>query len=347
MSNHLDNAFPKLAQSKKHLSLANLPTPVSVHRTLTIKRDDVTADDYGGNKVRKLEYLLQQAVDKKASRIATFGTVGSHHAVATALYARHAGFDCTCFLSHQSMQPGLGDALRFHQANGTEVIRYGGARAKRIRTLRDHLQGRHAWAVPIGGSSWVGTLGYVNAGLELAAQIDAGELQQPERIYVALGTMGTVAGLALGFALAGLDIEIHAIRVTIEQVANEAALQRLMRKTARMMRASDPTIASDIADRSHIVMRHGFLGAGYGHSTADAERAIDLARAEFGLTLDMTYTAKAMAAVLQDLDGGYDRPALFWHTFSSQPLSVDHEIEPDYSQIPDEFARYFDDAAAD
>ncbi|MFQ5610173.1 MAG: pyridoxal-phosphate dependent enzyme, partial [Woeseiaceae bacterium] len=235
----------------------------------------------------------------------------------------------------------LGDALRFHQQNETEIIRFGGARPKRIRTLRQHLQGRHAWAIPMGGSSWVGTLGYVNAGLELSAQIDAAELEAPERIYVALGTMGTVAGLAVGLALAERAVEIQAVRVTAEQISNECALHRLMHKTASMMHAVDPSVMSDIAARTNVIIRHEFLGGGYGHETDEAEKAIAIARDEFGLELDMTYTAKAMAAVLHDLDTGYDRPVLFWNTFSSRPMHIDRELEPDYSRVPDEFARYF------
>ena len=332
------------------MSLADLPTPVSMRaltsgskrHEITIKHDDVTAKDYGGNKLRKLEYLLQQASTKRAKRIATFGAVGSHHAIATAFYAKRAGFECTCFLSHQSMQPGLGDALRFHLQNETEIFRFGGDRKKRIASLRKHLQGRNAWVVPLGGSSWQGTVGYVNAALELAAQIETGELPCPSRLYVALGTMGTAAGLALGFALAGIDIEIQAIRITVDRYANEPALDRLLRKTATMMRALDPGIPADLASHAKLNFRSDFMGDGYGRTDSVTDRAIALARDDLDLSLECTYSGKAMAALLHDLDEGVDGPVLFWNTYSSRPMMVDKKIGPDFERIPKEFARYFD-----
>jgi 1-aminocyclopropane-1-carboxylate deaminase/D-cysteine desulfhydrase-like pyridoxal-dependent ACC family enzyme len=350
MSNHLSRAFPLLASRLPYLSLADLPTPVSMRQLaggstrheITIKHDDVTAEDYGGNKLRKLEYLLQQASIKRAKRIATFGTVGSHHAIATALYAKRAGFECTCFLSHQSMQPGLGNALRFHLQNETEIIRFGGDRKKRIATLRKHLQGRNAWVVPLGGSSWYGTVGYVNAALELAEQIRAGELPCPSRLYIALGTMGTAAGLALGFALSDIDIEIHAICITLERYANEPALDRLMNKTATMLNSIDPGIPANLASRTNLRFRKEFLGDGYGRTNDVTERAIEIARDDLDLSLECTYSGKAMAALMHDLDEGVDDPVLFWNTFSSRPMMVDESIEPDFERVPKEFARYFD-----
>ncbi len=123
MSNHLARAFPLLGSKLEYLPLADLPTPVSSsrwtsgsrRREFTIKHDDVTGIEFGGNKLRKLEYILHQARTKNAKRVATFGTVGSNHAIATAFYAQRVGLECTCFLSHQSLKPGLGNALRFHQ----------------------------------------------------------------------------------------------------------------------------------------------------------------------------------------------------------------------------------------
>ena len=350
MSNHLSRAFPLLASRLPYMSLADLPTPVSVRafmsgskrHEITVKHDDVTAKDYGGNKLRKLEYLLQQAANKRAKRIATFGTVGSHHAIATALYAKRAGFECTWFLSHQPMQPGLGSALRFHLQNETEIVRFGGDRRKRISTLRRHLHGRHAWVVPFGGSSWQGTVGFVNAALELAAQIEAGALVCPSRLYVALGTMGTAAGLALGFALAGIDIEIQAIRITYDRYANKIALDRLMRKTATMMNAIDPAIPADLWSRTNLRFRSEFLGDGYGRTNDVVEQAIARAHDELDLALECTYSGKAMAALLQDLDAGVDGPVLFWNTYSSRPMIIDNSIEPDFERVPEEFARYFD-----
>jgi D-cysteine desulfhydrase len=332
------------------MSLADLPTPVSSGlistgskpRAVSIKHDDVTGIAYGGNKLRKLEYILQHARKKGARRVATFGTVGSNHAVATAIYATRAGFECTCFLSHQSPKPGLDNALRYHLQIGTEIVRYGGNRAARVKTMRKYAQGRNTWVVPLGGSSWLGAVGYVNAGLELAAQIEAGELPQPARIYIATGTMGTAAGLVLGLALSGLEIETHAIRVTETMYANEVALQRLVQKTAALLHAIDPAIPANLASQVRLELRNEFFGTGYGHTNAATEHAIELARDELGLSLESTYTGKAMAGLLHDVSAGFDEPILFWNTFNSRPIALDANLEPDYDRLPKEFARYFD-----
>ena len=131
-----------------------------------------------------------------------------------------------------------------HLQIGTEIVRYGGAYAKRMKTLREHLWGRSAWVVPAGGSSWLGTIGFVNAGLELAEQVLAGKIDCPDRVYVATGTLGTAAGLGLGLAAAGLGTEVHAVRVSHTSIANEEILHRLVAKTAKMMRLRDETVPS-------------------------------------------------------------------------------------------------------
>ena len=349
MSDRTDPGFPGLEAALGRMPLAELPTPVSLAtldslsnpRQIAIKRDDLTGRRYGGNKVRKLEYLLYRARQRGAKRVATFGAIGSNHAVATALCAIEAGFECTCLLAHQSLKPGLGRALRIHQTVGTEVVALSGDRRKRVATMRRTLQGRGVFAIPMGGSSWLGTMGFVNAGLELKAQIDAGACPLPARVYVAFGTMGTAVGMALGMAMAGLETEVHAVRVTDTAYASEAAAKRLMAKTALLMRRLDPEIPADLATRARLVYRHEFFGDGYGVSNPETERAIEIARDELELGLESTYTGKAMRALLADLRSGYDRPVLFWNTYNSRPIEVDDDLQPDFSVIPKEFQRYF------
>lgn len=350
MNNYLASDFPVIGKCLPTMSLGELPTPVSIERIslesmsrdVAVKHDDLTGSPYGGNKVRKLEYVLARARDRGAKRVATFGGVGSNHAVATALYGGVAGFDCTCFLSHQSLTPGVGRALRFHQQHGTEVVRFATQRDEQIATLRKYLHGRSAWVIPLGGSSWLGSIGFVNAGLELAVQIRSGDIPTPARIYVALGTMGTAVGLALGIALAGLDIEVQAIRVTEQQVANEAAARHLIDKTAMLMRHYDSSIPADLSTRARLVCRNEFFAGGYGRSNAATEQAMEFAAEQLRLELESTYSGKAMAAMLQDLRAGYSAPVLFWNTYNSRPLDVDDNLAPDFDVMPRQFARYFD-----
>ena len=349
--NALSRIYPLLGERLPHMSLAELPTPVDAHSLrvanrdvgLAVKRDDITAQRYGGNKVRKLEYLLQEARQQQADRVATFGTVASHHALATAIFAKHAGFACTCFLSHQSKYPGVGDALRVHQAIGTDIVRFGGRDADVEQAKREHLSGSTAYIVPMGGSSPLGSLGYVNAGLEFAAQVESGETARPDRIYIALGTVGSAAGLALGLALAGVRSEIHAVAVSAAAYSGEPLLRRMIVDTAKLMRSAGASIPDDIDARANIVRRDGYLGPGYGKTDETTEQAIGMARDRLGLQLEHTYTGKAMAAMIGDLESGYDGRVLFWNTYNSRPLNVDRSVSPDFTRVPEAFARYFDD----
>ena len=141
--------------------LAHLPTPVGLHRVhlssagreLAVKQDNLTGEVYGGNKVRKLEYILHRAREKHCERIATFGTVGSHHALATALYSKQLGLPCVCFLSHQKKAPNVEESLRMHVKLGTSVVRFGGDYQTRLEILRENLWGRNPWVVPMGGTN--------------------------------------------------------------------------------------------------------------------------------------------------------------------------------------------------
>ena len=350
MPDYLSQAYPRLAGTLRRLPLARLPTPLE-NRSLRlgdrdvavcIKHDDVSGTLYGGNKVRKLEYLLQRARERNATRVATFGTVASNHALATAIYADALGLDCLCFLSHQAKTAGAAVALNMHLRLGTRVVRIGGERAERIAILRRHLPGQKTWVIPAGGSCWLGAVGFVDAGLELAAQCAAGEAPVPDRLYVANGTMGTAAGLAVGLALAGLSTEVHAVRVTHDFVANPAAMARLIAKTAAMLRRIDPSIPADTPRRARLIFRDGFFAGGYARSDAATEAAIGLAREQLGLDLEATYTGKAMAALVADARQGElaGKSLLFWNTCNSQPLPAAGPVPRDAAALPAEFLRY-------
>lgn len=352
MSDTLGEQYPQLANALPKLSIADLPTPLEQHslrfanseKIVLVKRDDATSILYGGNKVRKLEYLLQRALQRNAKRVATFGTVASNHALATAIHAAQFGLECTCFLSHQARTAKAPLVLNMHLRNRSEIVRFGGNRQARIQTLRQHLRGRSASVIPMGGSSWRGVLGFVNAGLEVAAQLAANRQSVPDFLYVANGSMGTTAGLALGLALAGLATEIQAVRVTHEFVANEKAMRRLIGKTANLMRRFDASIPADLAARTKLCFRDEFFGDGYARTNAATDRAIATAREQLGLVLDETYSGKAMAALLHDISDPQlaDRTVLFWNTYHAEPLPVTDDRPADTRALPEEFLRYYD-----
>jgi 1-aminocyclopropane-1-carboxylate deaminase/D-cysteine desulfhydrase-like pyridoxal-dependent ACC family enzyme len=348
---YLYDRFPVLGERLSRLHLASLPTPAKTHkvqtesggRTIAVKYDNLTGDLYGGNKVRKLEYIFPRASGKYNLRIATFGAVGSNHALATALYAHKAGFECTCFLSHQAKTPLVAATLNMHLRDGTELIRYGGDYPSRISTLRQNLWGRHAWVIPMGGSSWLGTVGFVAAGLELAEQIANREVPAPDKLYVGSGTMGTAVGIALGLALAGLKTEVNAVRVSVTSIMNANAMQTLCEKTAAMMRRLDDTVPHELGKRANLRIRDEFFGPGYAQATPATLDAIEFAKRELELTLEPTYTGKAMAALLADMNEPVNDELnlLYWHTYNSVPLNVPDNQPLDEARLPEEFLRYF------
>lgn len=330
--------------------LADLPTPVRRHELtidsrrheVFVKRDDLTGDVYGGNKLRKLEYLLRRARRRERRLIGTFGTAASNHALATAICCRRLALPCVCFLSHQRVTPGAGRVLNMHARIGTRIVAFGGDYATRLHVLREHLWGRQADVIPAGGSSWVGSVGYVEAGVELATQVADGALPEPARIYVATGTMGTAAGLALGLALAGLAAEVHAVRVSHTWLCNEDALARLLAKTAGMLHRALPAFPRDLERSVRLRLRHEFFAGGYAAADDATEHAIGIAREQLGLGLEGTYTGKAMAALIADLRGGAaSGPILFWNTCNGRALPVPSHAPLADAALPDEFLRYF------
>jgi D-cysteine desulfhydrase len=330
MSDLLAKCYPALGNTLSKLAIADLPTPASKcvlslptgDIEIAVKHDEATSSLYGGNKVRKLEYLLQRARQRGATRVATFGAAGSNHALATAMHARALGLECTCFLSRQKVTPDVARTLDAHRQLGTEIIRWGGS-IDQVALFRQHLQGRNTWVIPLGGTCWLGALGFVNAGLELARQVDDGLVGKPDRVYIACGTTGSAAGLALGIAAAGLDATVHAVQVADYPFSSETKLRRLMAKTLSLVSRMDPTFtARDWASR--IVWRDEFLAGGYAREDEATVAAVATARDQLGLSLETTYTGKAMAAMLHDLQTTNlpDEYFMFWNTYNAQPLPV-------------------------
>jgi D-cysteine desulfhydrase len=195
-----------------------------------------------------------------------------------------------------------------------------------------------------GGSSWLGAVGFVNAGLELAEQVAEGRVALPDRLYVATGTMGTAAGLAIGLALAGLRTEVQAVRVSDPSIMNAEALHRLIAKTALMLRRIDCTIPASLESRTRIAVRHDFFAGGYTRTNAATDNAVRFARDQLDIKLETTYTGKAMAALLSDLENSRlaGKSFLFWNTYSSSELPVPDDEPLDEAALPSEFRRYFE-----
>lgn len=337
----LFEALPGLASRVPWLPLASVPTPVEAHtvtgRPVLVKRDDLTARPYGGNKVRKLEFLLAEARGRGANRVITAGAFGSHHALATAVYGPRAGLAVTCVLFPQPLTAHVRDVLGLIVAQGAEVrcTRRMEGIPLALRLARWRARAEPASIIPPGGSNPTGALGYVEAGLELAAQIGAGACPEPAGIYVAAGTLGTAAGLAVGLALAGRPIPIHAVRITRPAVTNVRVLRGLVRGILELLRPAAATLPTCDEVLGRVTICHDQIGPGYGRETAAAFAATAVFGSA-GLKLDVTYTAKTAAALLDERAGA--RPPLFWHTLSARH-PVPDGTAPDPARVPERIRR--------
>jgi len=344
----LQRRFPDLQSVLLRVALGNLPTPVEEIRlklgirpvSIWVKSDNLTGDPVGGNKVRKLEYLFGPVAAAGTRRIATYGTVASNHALATALLATRLRLDSTCFLGHQAHTGLARRALGWHLENGTELVPFTGSRAERIALQRKHLWHRDAMVVAPGGSSWRGTAGFVNAGLELAQQIADGILPCPDRVYMAAGTMGSVAGLALGLALEGLATRVVAVRVSHAGICNANVLEKLCRKTCTLLHRADGGFPADAWQRIDVELRHEFFAPGYARASKEVKDAMRRVGSQSELVLEPTYTGKAIAALLADVDDCARRGErlLFWNTYHDpgEPRPADRD------RLPPAFRDYLD-----
>jgi 1-aminocyclopropane-1-carboxylate deaminase/D-cysteine desulfhydrase-like pyridoxal-dependent ACC family enzyme len=307
------------------IRLGAWPTPVEPFDGLDlpagarvfVKREDLASPLYGGNKVRKLEHLLAAGTGP----VVAFGGLGSHHVLATAVHAASLGRACTGVLFDQPRTDHTNRVLALNAAVCRRVVR--GSRpldaargAGRILAglARGALgRGEAPTILAPGGSSPLGTLGWVGGGLELAAQIAEGACPPVDEIYVAYGSGGTAVGLALGLALARAPCAVVAVRVATRLAGNERFALLLARRTfALLSRAAD--IGPMPALR--LTLEHRFAGSRYGAPTAEAEEAIARA-AGSGVPLEPTYTGKALAALLDAVRRGpAGRARMFLDTYS-------------------------------
>jgi D-cysteine desulfhydrase len=322
--------------------IGRYPTPVERLAALStdrcqlwVKRDDQTSDVYGGNKVRKLEHILEAARKKDARRILTFGTAGSHQALATAVHGVRAGFEVAAILTPQPRTSYAVDVLRAGLAAGLDPIparNFATVPWVLARVLR-----RGDYVVDPGGSSVTGTMGYVDAAFELEEQVRSDVLPRPDAIVVALGSAGTTAGLLVGSVALGLATKIVGVRIV------GAALMGSQRALWLASRAAQKRglAVSVRALANSLVVERGYLGQGYGYPTPVGERASEIARGQ-GLVLDPTYTAKTFAAALQLVANAQFRNVLYWHTLSSNALSASLESA---AALPPELDRLFVEAS--
>jgi len=341
----LFDRYPSLAEKLPRVALCDLPTPiVRLERLgasldlprLYVKRDDLTATLFGGNKVRALEFLFGHARARHAKRVAAAGLAGTSMALATTLYAKQLGISCTALLVSATRTEEARRNLRYFHLVGADIQPITLNPLVPLGLLLNWWRIDGALPMFFNASGPIGVTSYVNAGFELAQQVEQGQLPEPARIYVALGLQGTAVGLLLGVRAAGLKSQVVAVAshsATTDRT--KVAMLKRFRRANAYLRGHDPNFplvelaAQEIELRSEPAAR---VGPSLIQAVWDAEH----------IQLDATWTAPTYAAMLQDIEHEelHDHTLLLWHTYNSRPYpsAVD---DVDYRSLPKGFHHYF------
>ena len=314
-------------------SLAHLPTPLEHMPRLSehlggpdiyVKRDDCTGLASGGNKTRKLEFSMGEALAQGADTIITVGAIQSNHVRQTAAAACKLGLACEVMLEHRVQQPSdtysnsgnlfldriYGANLREYPA-GTDFDVVMAEIADEVRA-----KGGTPYYVPGGASNSVGAMGYVQCGIELLSQCEQQSLAL-DHLVTATGSAGTHAGLAVGLRGSASDLPILGFGVNAPQDVQEERVFKLAVETADLVSASGCVVREDIiADCSYI-------GPGYGEPTESMNEAILMLARHEGLLFDPVYSGKALAGMIDYIRKGRfnkGQKIMFLHTGGSAGL---------------------------
>jgi len=291
--------------------LSSWPTPLEECPRLSaalggphiwVKRDDLTDLGLGGNKVRKLEYLLGEAIGQGADTVVTVGALQSNHARLTAAACRRLGLEVVLVLADQAgavaaaaSEPARGNLL-LDRLYGARVVVLDDDSDPAIAAAMDEVasdltrRGRRPYLIPVGGSNPIGVLGYVGAALEIAGQAQT-EGVAFDHLFVTTGSCGTQAGLHLGAALYLPGTHVHGVTISRGAGAQMARVDALAAETAALLglpgHPAPPAVVHD-----------GYVGEGYAVPTREGWEAILLAGRTEGLVLDPVYTGKALSGLI-------------------------------------------------
>ncbi len=301
------------------LGLGVWPTPLQRARRLEsafgteglyVKRDDLSGFGLAGNKARKLEFLVGEALNQAADVIIAMGGPGSNLCQAAAVAAKVAGIRCELVMygtrpqhdhANMALAESVGAELWFTDDPRRDSVEV--AAEKRASELA--ADGHRPYLIPRGGATAVGTVGYLEAVGEVAAQL-ADLNVTPEAVVVAVGSGGTIAGLVTGIEAGGYPWRVFGVSVSRPPDQVERRVRILASECAALVGTSPPKPdAVEIMDAR---------GPGFGLASKAGEEAARLALSLEGMLLDPVYTAKSMAAVPRLVSGGVRGPILWWHT---------------------------------
>jgi D-cysteine desulfhydrase family pyridoxal phosphate-dependent enzyme len=300
---------------------------------ILIKRDDLTTLGLGGNKARKLEYLVADAKAQGATTLVTTGAVQSNHARMTAAAACVAGMRCVLVLTATDNPPAIAGNLLLDKLYGA-TIRLVPAIDPMLAVGQDEAivaevaageraAGRTPYVIPVGGSSGVGVCGYLGGSAELVEQL-AEMGVAPSRLYYASGSRGTQAGLTLGAKLCEAPYRVYGVAVSAGEPEKIERAKRIANEAAARLDLPERLERADlVTDQDHI-------GDGYGIPTREALDAIALLARSEAILLDPCYTSKAMAALVQHVRSGELGPSdtvVFLHTGGMPALFTEHFVK--------------------
>lgn len=348
----LFECFPELASSIAYVDLQSQVTPVETldHlgvSKLWIKRDDCFSKLYGGNKTRKLEFDLAAAIEQGKPGVVSMGGLGSNHGLATAICCRHLGLSCRLLIYDQPINSYVLRNLKLmHYAHADLAYVRGYIRSGIGYYLSERLLHPNYHFIYSGGSSVIGTLGFVSAAFELKLQVERGELPEPDFIFCPNGSNGTLAGLILGAQLAGLKSQVIGVQVGVPKIGplhitTEKTALKLAAATHRYLKRRSSAIPAWQPDTPLILA--DFMGRGYGHPTEAGRNTMRLFEEKEGIALDPTYTAKTCAAMLDFLarPENKGKKTLYWQTYNS--IDLDREAASiDPRSLPRHFSHLFD-----
>ena len=319
------SAFPRVSLCHQPTALERLPRLSATlgGPRLWIKRDDCTGLASGGNKTRKLEFLVADALNKNADVLVTQGAVQSNHVRQTAAAACKFGLDCHALLERRVPDRApdyeiTGNVLFDHLFGTTLEYRPAGLdmNAEAFEVAEKlAAAGRKPYFIPGGGSNEIGALGYVSCAFELLDQIKEQNLDVGW-IVLASGSAGTHAGMLAGLHAAGSDIPVMGISVRHPAETQIQVVHKLATSTAAQL--TDMPIGVE-----KVIVNDGYVGAGYGQPTQGTLDAISLIARQEGVLLDPVYSGKGLAGLVGLIGQRFfetDKDVVFLHTGGSAAL---------------------------
>lgn len=321
-----------------------------------IKRDDKDHHIYGGNKLRKFEFIFGKVLKKKKKAVVTNGGIGTNHGLACTIVCRELKLKCDLFLFQQPLTWHVQRSLLLFNYFGAKLHLGKGDIGTFVKFLFFKLRHPKYFLMFPGGSpllgigSSLGTIGFVNAIFELKKQIEKGLIPEPDAIFVPGGSVGTGAGLVAGCKLLGLKTKVHIVAVYTGLTSNPSSVAKNANKALKYLEKCDNTLPSLKVVEDDFVFITGYLGSGYGIKTNRGQNAVDKIYELEGklkdFKLETTYTGKAMAALLDCLKKPEykDKNILFWNTYNSNDLDQYlRKTKYDYKKLPKEFHKFFED----